>query len=475
MKATKDNSYLGSSKVWKLVLKFSIPCVISLLLAPLYNIVDQIFIGNSEFDFLGTAATGVVFPLLIVTQAFSWWIGDGCAAQLSIEQGKQETSKAKKSIGTGIIFVFVISIILLIVALTAKEPILRLFGATDLTIDMASSYLTVLAIFFPFFMLQNMMAPVIRSDGSPIYALIALGVGVAINAILNPIFLYVANMGVEGVAWATVIGQFVSFVLTAIYFFKTKTFKLKIKDFIPDFKAFKTAMILGLNSLITQILVVIVSLSRNYLLAFYGNLSIYGPEIPISAFSVEVMVYQIIMNTVIGLAAGAQPIIGYNIGSKNYKRVKETYKILLIATLIISFTFEIINEAYPDVFILIFGDGGTSGELYMEYTRQVFRIFMMMFPLTCFMRMSSSFFQAVGKPGQALTFSLIREGVLLPVMIIIPLITEASTPGSGITSLLYASPVSDIATIGVYIALTVLYFKKLNKEEKLLLEEKENN
>lgn len=474
MDTIKQNNYLGNEKISKLLLKFSVPCVISLLITALYNIVDQIFVGNSELGYLGNAATGIVFPLLIITQAFAWWFGDGCAAHLSICQGRKNVEKSNCSIATGMILTILVSIILMAIALTLKEPILKLFGASNQTLEMSSQYLSILCLFFPIYMLQNMMSPVIRSDGSPIYSMICLGAGAIINIILDPIFIYLFNWGIAGAAWATVIGQIVSFIITAVYFFNTKTFKLKWKSFVPNFKIFKEAAVLGISSFITQISIVIISLVCNIMLYKYGAMSKYGPDIPISIISIETKVFTVLINIIVGIVLGGQPIFGYNIGAGKMDRVKKTYKYILILTIVISLIFTIINEIYPDIFILPFGDGGIMKELYMEYGRKTFRIFLSFVTCTCLIKMSSIFFQSVGKPIFAMISSLTRDIIcFIPVVIILPILFETRKTGSGIIGLLYAAPIADIIAFSITFVMTIIYFRTVTKST--ILDQEDRN
>ncbi|MDE7384700.1 MAG: MATE family efflux transporter, partial [Anaeroplasmataceae bacterium] len=351
----QENSFLGCEKVSKLLLKFSIPCILSLLISALYNIVDQIFVGNSELGYLGNAATGIVFPILIIAHAFAWCIGDGSAAYLSLCQGRKDTKSAHKCIGTGITITVIISVILLTVFLIIKEPLLRLFGASDNTIDLAIEYFVIVIPFFPVFMVMNMMNSVIRADGSPAFSMIAMASGAVVNIILDPIFIFACHFGIAGAAWATVIGQIVSFVLTVIYCFRTKTFKFILKSFIPNFKIFKNALLLGISTFITQMSIVVISLVCNIMLAKYGALSKYGPDIPISAISIETKVFTIIINIVVGIVLGGQPIIGYNYGAGKIDRVKKTYQLILLSSLIVGLVSTLIIEIFPDAVIAIFG------------------------------------------------------------------------------------------------------------------------
>ena len=317
MNQTETSQFLGEEKISKLMLKFSIPCVLSLLVSALYNIVDHIFIGNSDLSALGNAATGVVFPIFIIAQAFAWCFGDGCAAYLNICQEKKNTQDAHKSIGSGITITLIASIILIAVFFPLKTQLLTLFGASDNSIGMAIEYFNIILMFFPLYMLSNMMNAVIRADGSPAWSMASMLIGAIINIILDPLFIFGFKWGMTGAALATVIGQTVSFIISLIYFFRPKTFKLTIKSFIPDLKIFSSALKLGTSSFITQMTIVIISLVCNIMLARYGAQSRYGVDIPIAIIGIESKVFTVVINLVVGIVLGCQPIIGYNIGAKN--------------------------------------------------------------------------------------------------------------------------------------------------------------
>lgn len=469
MEQSNENKLLGEEKISKLLLKFSIPCILSLLISALYNIVDQIFIGNSELGYLGNAATGIVFPILIIAQAFAWCIGDGCAAYLSICQGKKDTQNAHKSIGSGITITLVISIILLIISAVFKEPVLRLFGASDQTIKMSLDYFIIVLSFFPAFMLMNMMNAVIRADGSPAFSMASMLSGAVINIILDPIFIFGCKWGIKGAAWATVIGQVVSFIISLIYFFRTKTFKLKRQSFLPDIKVFSSALKLGISSFITQISIVAISLVCNMMLYKYGEMSKYGPDIPISVISIETKVFTIVINIVVGIVLGGQPILGYNFGAKKFDRVKQTYWAILKATAAVGIVSTLIFEICPQVVVGIFGKGD---ELYNEYAQRTFRIFLVFVTFTCIIKMTSIFFQAVGKPVRAVIASLTRDIVcFIPLALLLPYLFETRKAGTGINGILFAAPAADIIAIIVVAVLTVPFFKTLGKRNSAVKEE----
>ena len=472
MEEVQSNKYLGEAKISKLLLKFSIPCVLSLLISSLYNIVDQIFIGNSsDLGTIGIAATSIVFPITIIAQAFAWCFGDGNAAYLSICQGNKNTQNAHKSVGTMCVLTLVTSLVLLAIFFPLRDNILYLFGASENSIGMARDYFTIILAFFPVFMMMNMMNAVVRADGSPSFSMASMLSGAVINIALDPIFIYALKWGIQGAAWATVIGQVVSFAISFAYFFRTKTFKLILKSFIPDFKLMGTCVKLGLSSFITQMSIVAISLVCNIMLSKYGAMNeYYGKDIPIAVIGIETKVFTIVINLVVGVILGAQPILGYNYGAKQYDRVRQTYKLVLLITLIIGVVSTVIFEACPTAIMRIFGTGsgeGINAEAYKDFGIKTFRIFLCLVTFTCTIKMTSIFFQSLGKPVQAVISSLLRDIVcFIPLVCAIPAIAESKKAGSGITALLWAAPCADLIAVIVAVILTILFFRSLKKKER---------
>jgi Na+-driven multidrug efflux pump len=462
MEQEKNSNYLGEEKLLKLMVKFSIPCILSLLVSALYNIVDQIFIGNSELSTLGNAATGVVFPIFIIAQAFAWCFGDGCAAYLNICQGTGDTQNAHKAIGSGITITLVASVILMAIFYPLKVQLLSLFGASENSIGYAVEYFNIILAFFPIYMLSNMMNAVIRADGSPAWSMASMLGGAIVNIILDPVFIFGAKWGMSGAAWATVIGQVVSFAVSFAYYFRTRTFKLHLKSFIPDFKVFSKALKLGVSSFITQMTIVIISLVCNIMLAKYGAQSKYGVDIPIAIIGIESKVFTVVINIVVGIVLGCQPILGYNLGAKNYSRVKRLYLYILASTVVIALIFTLIFEIAPGAVVGIFGQPTNipNPEDYWEFGQKTFRIFLALVVFTCTIKMTSIFFQAVGKPVRAVIASLIRDIVcFIPLIIVLPIFF-------GIDGILYAAPCADFIAMIVAAALTITYFVSLNRSAK---------
>lgn len=455
MENQNDNKYLGEGKISKLLLKFSIPCILSLLISSLYNIVDQIFIGNSEIGYLGNAATGIVFPITIISVAFAWCFGDGSAAFLSLCQGRGDTKSAHKAIGNSLVVTFIISIIFVLLGFVFMDNLLYLFGASEASIDLARDYFTIILAFIPVYMLANAMNAVIRADGSPAFSMVSTLVGALLNIILDPIFIFVFKWGIEGAAWATIIGQCASLILSIIYYTRTQTFKLSIESFKMDFGVFSNVIKLGVSTFITQMSIVIISLVCNIMLAKYGAMSKYGADIPIAVIGIAMKVFTIVINIVVGIILGAQPILGYNYGAKKLERVKETFRIVLTSTIIVGLISTLVFELCPSFVISLFG---AQDELYMEFAVLTFRIFLMFVTLTCTIKMCSIFFQAVGKPINAAIVSLARDIIFfVPLVIILPNFM-------GVTGALWAAPVADVIGILVTIILLSVFFKNLNKE-----------
>ena len=458
----KNNvALLGEEKISKLLLKFSIPCVMGLLITALYSIVDQIFIGNSELGYLGNAATGVSFPIICIANAFAWCIGDGAASFLSICSGRKDTDRAHKCVGTGITVSALISLVLMAVCLIFIEPLMKLFGASAQTLTLSVDYFKIIALMFPFYLLASVMNSMIRADGSPTFAMVAITSGAVINLILDPLFIFAFKWGIKGAAYATAIGQVTSFILCAVYFLRPKTFKLTLKSFIPNKNVLKHVILLGAATFVTQIGIVIMSLVCNVTLAKYGALSVYGPDVPISVFSIQTKVYTVVCNIVVGIVLGGQPIFGYNYGAEKWERVRKTYRLVLITTIAVGFVATLIFMLCPDVIINLFGGGD---ELYMEFARKTFRIYMSLISITCIVKMNAIFFQSIDKPIHAALSSLIRDiACFTPLAIFLAAFMENKTAGSGINGILIAAPIADIVAIVVVLLLSLSFFKKLKK------------
>ena len=454
---------LGQERISKLLLKFSLPCIMGLLISAFYNIVDQIFIGNSELGYLGNAATGISFPVICIANAFAWCVGDGTASFLSICAGRKDTERAHKCVGTGITVTTIIGVVLMIICLLWARPIMILFGASDQTLDMAVVYFQIVTAFFPVYLLMNIMNSMIRADGSPTYAMIAMLVGAVVNIVLDPVFIFVLKWGIAGAAWATVIGQTMSFLVCITYLLRPKTFRLVRKSFLPDMQVLRQTVALGGSTFITQMSIVALSLVSNITLAKFGGLSKYGPDIPISVFSIQTKVYTVVCNIVVGIVLGGQPIFGYNYGAGNMERVRDAYRLVLRATLLVGLVAVLIFQLRPLWIINIFGAGN---ELYQEFAVKTFRIYLSLTMVTCTVKMSAIFFQSIGKSLHAVIASLIRDILCFtPLALILPPLLEGKNPGAGIYGILYAAPISDAVALVAILCLTVSFFRKIGEQK----------
>lgn len=429
----KEENILGKEKISKLIRKFSIPCIISLLVSSLYNIVDQIFIGWGV-GYLGNGATNVVFPLVMIGLAFSLMFGDGASAYLSLKLGEKKKEEATKGVGNGIIISTLVSILYCIITLIFLPQLLNIFGCTDNLRELALQYGWIIVLGFPASMIGTTLNSIIRADGSPKYSMATMLTGAILNTILDPIFIFVFKMGVEGAAIATVIAQVVTFVLNLIYIKKFKSISITREALKLNSKTVKKVSSLGISSFINQMSIVFVMATENNMLGKYGAQTKFGSEIPITVLGIVMKISQILNSIIIGIAAGAQPILGYNYGAKKYDRVKETLKIVLGSSVLISTIAFILFQTIPDKLISIFGSGD---ENYIEFACIAFRTYLMLCIFNGIQIPSGIFFQAIGKSIISAILSISRQIVILiPAMITLGKLF-------GLNGLLFAGPVAD--------------------------------
>lgn len=457
MEETKKmpNAYLATEPIAKLLFKFSVPCVLSMLVSALYNIVDQIFIGQS-IGYLGNAATNVVYPFTVVALALALLIGDGSAALLSLSLGSGDHKISHKCIGNGIFLSGVVGIVLMILGFMFTDPLLRLFGVTEASYTYAWDYMRIILIGIPFYVFSSGMNGAIRADGSPKYSMVATIIGAVLNLILDPIAIFVLDMGVQGAAIATVIGQVVSCILTILYFRKPKTFRLQKASFRISEQVSKRISLLGISSFITQIAIVVIISVSNNMIVIYGPQSPYGADIPLSAVGIVMKVFGIVIAFSIGISVGGQPIIGYNYGAKNYKRVFETFRLVIIANVVVGVIAMLLFELCPQAIVRIFGN---ETALYNEYAVLCFRIYLGGILLYCVQKASGIFLQSIGRPIQSTILSLSRDVVfLVPGVILLASIY-------GVTGMLWAAPIADVLAIALTILLISLEYKKIHRME----------
>ncbi len=434
----ENNQYLGAEKVGKLLGRFAIPCILSLIISCLYNIVDQIFVGNG-IGYLGNAATGVIFPITVVGWGMSLFFGDGAAAYLSVALGRNETNRIHRGVGNAILCSFLSGVVIIAISYLCGDGLLRLVGATDANLVMAHEYGFIIYAMMPLAMTQNTMASIIRADGSPRYAMGAMLVGAVINIIGDPVAIFILNMGIKGAAYATIFGQLVSFVICAVYLTKGKTFRICADSFKLDFALLKRIMALGTSSLLTQLSIVVITVINNILLVRYGAASVYGADIPLAAFVVIMKLFQIVLNIAIGIAAGAQPIVGYNYGAGKYGRVRVLLKLIVGWTAIVCLVCTVLFEAIPQVFIRMFG---ADGELYTQFAVGCLRIYLSLIIFTCVQKVCAIFLQSIGHAKAAAPLSVLRDVFLIVLSLIVPVFL-------GVTGIFWAAPAADILAIAI--------------------------
>ena len=447
----KEN-ILGYEKIGKLIRKFSIPCIISLVVNSLYNIVDQIFIGWGV-GYIGNGATNVVFPLTMLCLAFALMFGDGSSAYLSLKLGEKDKKEASKGVINGILTSVIVAILLCIIILTFLPQILNIFGCTDALRDYALKYGFVTAIGLPFMMVGTTLNSIIRADGSPKYSMISMLTGALLNTMLDPVFIFVLKMGVEGAAISTVISQIVNFIINVCYLKRLKSIKIEKSDIKLNPSISAKVSMLGISSFITQMSIVVVMAFENNLLGKLGAETKFGAEIPITVLGIVMKISQILNSIIIGIAAGAQPIWGYNYGAQKYDRVKKTLKIVLSTGIVVSTIAFALFQLIPDKLISMFGSGN---ELYMEFACTAFRTYLMLCICNGIQIPAGIFFQAIGKGAKSAIISLSRQIIfLIPSMIILGNI-------GGLNGFLHAGPVADGAAFVVASTLLILQVRKLD-------------
>ena len=451
-KTVSEKNILGTEKIGKLLAKFAIPGIISMVVNAFYNIIDQIFIGNGV-GYLGNGATSVIFPMATLAMAFAMLFGDGAASFMSLKLGQSDRDRANMGAASGIIGFSASGIVIAAVYIIFLEPICKLFGASEGILPYAKDYGLIISLGIPFSSICAGGASVIRADGSPRFNMVGLLSGCAINLIFDPIFIFVCNWGVKGAAWATIMGQAVNAALNIFYLLRrTKTIKLTGGIWKKSFSVSWSITRLGVSSFINQIALVVAIAVRNNILVTYGATSKYGSDIPVTALGITMKTFSIIMCIVLGLCTGSQPILGFNYGAKNFDRVKKTFRLTATISSAISIVAFILAQLIPMQIISIFGSGS---DLYNEFGVKCMRIYLMLIPLFGINIATGVFFQAIGYPTQSSILSLSKQIIFqLPVTVIIPMFL-------GLDGVLYAGPVSDFLTFVLTVVLLFVYWKKI--------------
>ncbi len=447
---------LAITPIPTLLAKFAIPSIISMLVNALYNIVDQIFIGQGV-GYLGNAATNIVFPITILNLAFALLIGDGAAAYFSLKLGERDVTAARTGFGNAVVLLAGVGVLFLTLESIFLEPLLLLFGATEQILPYAIDYGRIIVLGAPFMVLSTGLSSLIRADGNPRGSMIAMLAGAVINTVFDPILIFQFNMGVTGAAIATVAGQIVSVLICLLFLPRLKNITLARDAFQLNLSADKRIASLGISSFITQIASCVVISVINNALKNYGALSIYGSDIPLAAFGIVAKVNNIMFSIVLGLCLGAQPIEGYNYGAGNFVRVRKTFLLTAITAFVVAAAGWVGFEFFPQYIVPLFG---SESDLYNEFAIKCFRIFLAVIPLSCLHCVISIFFQSIGKPVEATLLSLSRQ-----ILFLIPLV-YILCQFWGIDGILLAGPASDILAFLLALILGVRAFIGLGRREK---------
>lgn len=473
MNEQKANSFLETERLGALMRRYAVPCIISLLVAALYNIVDQIFIANaSDLGSYGNAANTVVFPLTVVALALAVMIGDGCCAFVSICLGGGKNEQAHRSIGNSIVLCLVASFVLTALYFVFQEQILTMFGGkvNEDTFLLAKEYFAYISVGIPVYMFGQAMNPIIRSDGGPKFAMISTLAGAVLNIILDPIFIFVFRWGMMGAAVATVLGQALTAALAVWYLCHMKAIRLEKRSFLLSAHLVSKFLPLGICSFLSQISLVAAMASINNMIQYYGALDpIFRQaeyaQIPMAVVGIVMKFFQIVISVVVGMAAGCIPIVGYNMGAGNKARAKKLFQLLLCAEAAVGVVAFVIVECFPQQLIAIFGAANES-HYYTDFAVKAFRIYLCMIVFACVNKATFIYLQSLGRALASTVLSMVREivfgvgfALLLPVWF-------------GLDGVLYSMPVSDALTFILSI-LFIFYTIKTLQPPKSTLESAE--
>ena len=462
-----EHRFLAEAPVAKLMRRYAMPCVISLLVGALYNIVDQIFIANASYlGSFGNAANTVVFPMTVIALAIAVMIGDGCCAFVSLSLGKGRPEDASRSTGNAVVLSVTAGFVLMAIYLLLRDPLLTVFGGrvNDETFRLAQEYFFWITLGIPLYMFGQAMNPVIRADGSPRFAMLSTLAGAVVNIILDPVFLFVCKWGMMGAAVATVLGQALTAALAVWYLFHSRIVRLHPADFCLKAKIVWRTLSLGACSFLSQISLVAAMAAINNMVRKYGALDpIFSQtqyaQIPMAVVGIVMKFFQIIISIVVGMAAGCIPIVGYNMGAERRDRVRTLFRRLLLCEALVGAVGLILVEGFPRALIGIFGAANES-VYYTDFALRAFRIYLCMLVLACVNKACFIFLQAMGKAAASTALSMVREIVFgVGFALLLPLFW-------GLDGVLWSMPVSDILTFAISAVLIVRTDRELRGEGK---------
>ena len=458
---------LGTEPIGKLMARYACPCIISLLVGALYNIVDQLFIANASYlGSAGNAANTAVFPLTVIALAIAVMVGDGCCAFVSIQLGMGRSDTAKKSVGNAITVCLVSSVALTVIYLLFQRPLIAVFGGTvnEETFACAREYFFYITLGIPFYMFGQAMNPIIRADGHPKFAMVATLAGAVTNLILDPIFIFPLHWGMMGAAVATVLGQMLTAALSLWYLLRSRNMKPAGRDLRIDRKICGKGLMLGVTIFLSQISLVAAMAATNNMLRKYGALDeIFGQaqyaQIPMAVVGIVMKFFQIVISVVVGMAAGCIPIVGFNMGADKPGRVQKLFARLLLAEALVGVVALVLAEGFPRQLISLFGANNES-HYYTDFAIRSFRIYLSMIVLACVNKACFIFLQAMGKAAASTALSLIREVVFgVGFALLLPVFW-------GLDGVLFSMPASDVLAFLVAVVLIVRTWRELSAKQK---------
>lgn len=451
MKNHNDNAQeqLGTAPVGGLIFKYALPSILGFLVNSAYNITDQIFIGHGV-GMLGNAATNVAFPIVTICTAIALLLGVGSAANFNLELGRGNKGKAASIAGNGIALMLTSGVVLAVLIILFLEPLMKTFGATPNVMPLALTYTRITSFGIPFAIFTTAFCQLIRSDGSPVYAMVCIMIGAVLNTILDPLFIFTLDMGIAGAAWATVISQVVSAALAVTYLTRFKSVRLGKDCLALKWPFVRSICALGAAASFNQLALMVVQVTMNNTLTYYGETSVYGSDIPLAVVGVISKINAVLMAFIIGISHGTQPVVGYNYGARNYGRVKSAYTISVAAVTVLCLAAFACFQLFPHQITSIFGGGD---EMYFHFAEIYLRIFMFFTFLNGFQIISANFFTFIGKAKKGILLSLTRQVIfLLPLILVLPLF-------SGLDGVVYAGPVADLAAVILAAVLIVKEFR----------------
>ena len=438
---------LGYRPVGRLLIKFAIPTIISFLVSALYNIVDQVFIGQGV-GMLGNAATNVAFPLTTISTSMALLLGIGTATNFNLNLGAGNREKAARILGSGLSSLALAGITLGVVVLVFLHPLLLAFGATEQVLPYAESYTGITAFGLPLTVFATGGSHMIRADGSPAYSMLCMVSGAVVNTICDPLFIFVFGMGIAGAALATVLGQLLSALLVLRYAFRFRSVTLTRAHLRPSGAMIRVIAALGVSPCINQLAMTVSQITMNNTLTHYGALSVYGSDIPLACVGVITKVNTLFMSFILGFSQGSQPIVSFNYGARNYGRVRRAYLTALCAASVFAAAAFLSFQIFPRQITALFGDGSDA---YFQFAVRFFRTFLLMAFTNAVQPVSSQFFTAIGKAKLGVAVSLTRQILfLVPLVLILPLFF-------GIDGVMYAGPIAD--GVAAALALVLAYFQ----------------